>query len=94
MIKLVLLLWFLQLWTPNVHAEMYSWTDEKGIRHYSNTGVPSGQSVIDVQKEIDRINENTQENDSTQSSVSPVSDKFQDVKSSGDLGSGRTRVTC
>lgn len=92
MIKLVLLLWFFQLWTPNVHAEMYSWTDEKGIRHYSNTGVPSGQSVIDVQKEIDRINENTQENDSTQSSASPVSDSFQDVQSSGDHGHTYVKV--
>ncbi len=90
--KLILLLWFFLLWTPNIQAEMYSWTDEKGVRHYSNTGVPPGQNAIDVQREIERINRGEAENDEALSSASPESGNFKAIRSSGDYGQTYVKV--
>ncbi len=38
-----------------LHADMYSWTDENGVRHYSNTPPPKNLTVenLDTEEEIE-----------------------------------------
>lgn len=35
-----------------VHADLYMWVDEQGVRHYSNVGPPDTQSRIQKKEEI------------------------------------------
>jgi S1-C subfamily serine protease len=38
----------------NSFARIYTWTDEKGVRHYSNTGPPSRSTDLDTVKGTER----------------------------------------
>lgn len=50
----VFLVWVMVVATPVLADSVYSWTDEDGVRHYSNTGIPPG-----VQQAEERPEENS-----------------------------------
>jgi len=53
MMRVILLLLLFLFCSPNAQAEMCSWVDAKGVRHFSNAGSPTNQ-VERTWKEIER----------------------------------------
>ena len=51
-ITIVILFIFTCLTTSGIEAEIYYWTDENGVRHYSNTPPADGDAQIKTAREI------------------------------------------
>ncbi|MDX1708236.1 MAG: DUF4124 domain-containing protein [Desulfobacterales bacterium] len=51
-IAIVTLLLFCALWVPGVQAEIYSWTDENGVKHFSHTPPPERSTPVKSAPEI------------------------------------------
>jgi hypothetical protein len=49
---IVMVLIFAGLTAIGVQAEIYSWTDENGVKHYSHTPPPAGTVQIETTREI------------------------------------------
>ncbi len=45
---------FVLLWvfSPAVNADIYEWTDEHGVSHYSNFAPPEGARIVQKTKEL------------------------------------------
>ena len=66
-IAMVMVFIFAGLAAPGVQAEIYSWTDENGVKHYSHTpppdrsvpikAAPEIKSATKTDQEIEKINE-------------------------------------
>jgi type IV secretory pathway VirB10-like protein len=54
-IAIVIILGFVCLTASGIDAEIYSWTDEKGVKHYSNTPPPDSATQIKTAQEIPPI---------------------------------------
>ncbi len=51
-IAIVMIFTFAGLTASGVQAEIYSWTDENGVKHYSHTPPPEGTAQIKTIREI------------------------------------------
>jgi hypothetical protein len=60
-IAIAIVFCFLSLTASGLEAEIYSWTDENGVKHYSNTPPPDRTVQIETAREIPPSPEGSQD---------------------------------